>query len=89
MTLCPFFSRARVLVSVSKAMKKHHVHSNSYEGKHLTGAGLQFRVLVHCHPGRTHGGMQADRVLERYLKVLQLNPQTAGREMDTGIGFSI
>ena len=37
-------------------MKKHHDHSNSYKRKHLIGAGLQFRSLVHCHHGREYGG---------------------------------
>lgn len=35
-----------------------------YDGKHLIGADLQFRELVHFHD-RKHGGMHADMVLER------------------------
>ena len=27
------------------AVKRHHDHSNSYKGKHLVGAGLQFQRL--------------------------------------------
>jgi hypothetical protein len=38
---------------------------NSYKkGKHLTGAGLQFRGSVHYHPGRKHGSTQADMLME-------------------------
>jgi hypothetical protein len=36
--------------------------------KHLIGAALQFRGLVHYHHGRKHGGMQADMVLEKELE---------------------
>ena len=36
-------------------MKRHHDHGNSYKGKHLIGAGLQFRSLVCCHHGKKHG----------------------------------
>ena len=46
----------------SIAAKRHH--GNSYKGKHLIGAGLQFRGLVHCHHGWEHGGVLADMVLE-------------------------
>ena len=64
-----------VIVRVSIAVKRCHDHSNSYKGKHLTGAGLQFRGLVHCHHGRKHGGTQADMVLEKELRVLHRNSQ--------------
>ena len=43
------------------AVMTHHDH----EGKHLVGAGLQFRGLVHYHHGGKHDGTQADMVLER------------------------
>ena len=39
-------------------MKRHHDHSNSYKGKHLIGAGLQGRGLVHYHHEEKHGGRQ-------------------------------
>jgi hypothetical protein len=61
-------------------VKRHHVHSNSYKGKHLTRAGLQFRGLVPYQYGRKHGSMQADMVLEKELRVLYLNWQEAERE---------
>ena len=60
-------------------MKRHRGYSNSYKGWHLIGAGVQFRGLVHCHHGGKHGGMQADMVLERKLRVLHMDPQGAGR----------
>jgi hypothetical protein len=37
--------KTTVIVRVSIPAKRHHDHSNSYNGKHLTGAGLQFRGL--------------------------------------------
>jgi hypothetical protein len=47
-------------------------------------AGRVRRVVVQgtdssCIDGK-HGGMQADMVLEMGLRVLHLDPQTAGRE---------
>jgi len=52
---------------------------NCYKGKHLIGAGLLFRGLVHYHHGGKHGVMQADMVLEKVLGVLHLDQQAAGR----------
>lgn len=40
--------------------------------KYLIGASLQFRDFLHYCPGRKHGNINADMVLERYLRVLQL-----------------
>ena len=45
--------------------------------------GLQFRGLVHCHHRGKDGGMQADMVLEKELRVLHPDLQTAGRETVT------
>ena len=53
------------LSQCSIAVKRHHHRGNSYNGKQLIGAGLQFRGLTHSHTGRKHGGMQADMVLQR------------------------
>lgn len=53
---------------VSIAVKTHHDHGNSHKGKHVIGAGLQFRDSVHYHHGRKHC-RQADMVLERDLSV--------------------
>lgn len=63
------------------AMKRHH--SNSYKGKHLIMAGLQFRGLVcYCH-GRKHGSSQADRVLKKEWRALYSDRQAPGRNGDT------
>ena len=68
-----------VLVRVSIAVKKHHGQGNSYKGKHFIGVGLQFRGSVHYH----HGGLQADVVLEKLLRVLHLDLKAAGRDCHT------
>lgn len=34
----------------------HYDHGNSYEGKYLIEADLQFRGLVYYHYGEKHGG---------------------------------
>ena len=58
--------------------KRHHDHSNSDKGKHLTGPGLpSFRGVVHHHYGRKHGSVQADMVPEKELRVLRLDLQAA------------
>ena len=49
---------------VSIAVKRHHGYGKFYKGKHLFGAGLQFRGSVHYHGGK-YGSTQADMVLER------------------------
>jgi hypothetical protein len=67
------------------AVKRHHDHNNSYKGKHLIGAGLQFRDSVHYHHGGKHGGTQAGRVLKRDLRDLYRDQQAARRESDTGL----
>jgi hypothetical protein len=36
-----------------------------------------FRGIVYYHHGRKHGSMQADMVLEKELRVLHLDLQTA------------
>ena len=51
---------------VSIVMKRHHGHhGNSYKGKHLIGADLQFHRLAHYHHGGNHGSMKATMVLEK------------------------
>jgi hypothetical protein len=60
-----------------------------YKGKHFIGAGSWFRGLVHYHHGGNHGGMQTDIMLEKELRVLHLDQQTAGRENDTWPGLTI
>ena len=49
-------------------MKRHHDHSNSYKGKHLTGWLVISEVYSIIIMGG-HGGMQADMVLEKELRV--------------------
>ena len=73
---------------VSIAVKRHHEHGNSYKGKHLIGAGLQFRGLVHYHHGRKRGSVQSDMMLEKESRILRLDLQVAGREKHTGPGLS-
>jgi hypothetical protein len=68
-------------------VKRNGDPSNSHKGKHLIGAGLQFRGSVHYHHGEKHGSMQAD-VLEKELRVLYQDLQAAGRESDTGPGLN-
>ena len=63
-------------------VKRHHDHSTSDKEKHLIGAGLQFRGLVHYHHGKRYGGMQAHTVLEKELGVLQLDLQEAKRNSE-------
>ena len=43
--------------------------------KHFTGMAYSFRDLVHYPHGGKHGSIQADMVLEKELRVLNLDPQ--------------
>lgn len=72
---------------VSMAVKGHHDYRNSYKRKHLTRADLQFRGIVHYFYGRKYGGMKADMVLEKMLRVLHLDQQATERNSDTSPGF--
>ena len=54
------------------AVKRPYGHGNSYKGKHLTEAGLQFIGLVHCHHGRKDGSTQINMVLEMELRFLYI-----------------
>ena len=66
-----------VLVRVPIAVKRHHDHSNSYKRKAFHWDGLQsFSPL-----SSGHGGMQADMVLEKELRVPHLDPQAIGSEL--------
>lgn len=47
--------KGQCLSRCSVAMKGHHSQGNLYKRKHLIGAGLQLRRLVHCHHDRKHG----------------------------------
>lgn len=48
---------------------------SSYKGKPLTGAGLVSEVqsIIYLH-GKKHGGVQADMMLEKELRILHLDP---------------
>lgn len=62
---------------VSTAVKRYHDHSNSYKGKDLVGAGLQFRGSVHYCMVRSKAAW-ADMMLEKELRVLDPDLQAAG-----------
>ena len=47
-----------------------------------------FRGLVCYHHGEKHGGMQADMVLEKELRVLHLDPKAARRRLCTTLGVA-
>jgi hypothetical protein len=64
-------------------------HINSYKGKHLIGASLQFRSLVHSHHGEKHGCAQTDMVLQKELRVLHLDPWAAGDCSHSGCSWNI
>ena len=72
-------SLVSVLVRVSIAIKRKHEHNNSYKGKPLVGAGLQFQrfspliIMVRSMAARTQG----DIVLEKEPRALHLDIQTA------------
>jgi len=70
-----------VFLRNSTAVKRYHYQGNSYKEKYLIGSGLQFRCLVHYHHGRKQGSVQADVVLEKEMRVLHQDQQTAGKEL--------
>lgn len=59
-------------------MKGHNDHGNSYKGNISLGLVYRFKDLAYYHHGRKHGGVQADVVLEKEMRVLLLDLQTAG-----------
>jgi hypothetical protein len=67
------------LSQCSIVVMRHHDHNKSGKGKHLIGAGIQFRSLVHYHPGRKHGNVKAKMVVRKELRVLQLEQQAASK----------
>ena len=70
-------------------MKIHLDHSNSLKRKHLMGLPYKSEVVSLVIRGRKHGGMLADMVLERQLRVLHLEPEAAGSHCPTGCGLGI
>lgn len=61
----------------SIAISRYHDYGNSYKRKHLLGLADSFIGLVHSHHCSVHAGIQAAMVLEKKLRVLLPNPQTA------------
>lgn len=70
---------------VSIAVNRHHSHSNSYEGKHVIGAGLELRSLFHY----CHGNVHKDMMLGKQLRIHHLDWQAAGRkgDIETALSF--
>ena len=60
------------MVMVPIAVKRHHVHDNSYKEKHLTRVAYSLEVQSTIIIMVGHGSRQADIVLERQLRVLHL-----------------
>jgi hypothetical protein len=46
----------------------------------LLGLAYSFRGLIHYHLSRKHGGIQADIVLEKELRVLHLDLKATRRD---------
>lgn len=59
-------------------MKRHNDHNNSYEIQ--LGLAYHFRDLVSYYHSGKHWDTQADMGLEKWLRVLHLEPKAAGRE---------
>jgi hypothetical protein len=62
-----------ILVRVSIAMKRCHDQSISHKGKHLIGAGLQFQRFGPLSSRQKDGGIKANMVLEKGLRVLRFD----------------
>jgi hypothetical protein len=54
-------------------MKRHHDQGNSYKKKYLIGASFQFERFSPISPWWEHGNIQADIVLEKELRILNLD----------------
>ena len=67
-------------------MKGHHDHGNSYKGKLSLGLAYSLRGSARYHHGGKHGSMQADLVLEKELRVLHLDLQTAEGDSNSALG---
>jgi hypothetical protein len=89
-----------VLIRIAIAMMKHHVHHalpGNSPSLRETRAGTQAgqgpggqswcwcRGLVHYHRGREHGGTKAHMALEKYVRVLRLDPRR--KRSEPGICF--
>ena len=63
----------RFLVKVSIAVKKHMTTGNLIKGNVSLGLAYNFRGVVYY----IHDGMLSDIVLEKEMRALHLDPQTA------------
>jgi hypothetical protein len=55
----------------------------------LLAQAYRFRGSVHYHHGGKHGGMPADMVLEKELRVLHLDLQAAERDCHAGCSLRV
>ena len=69
------FTKLLVSVRVSIAVKRHCDHGNSYQGKSLIGwlTFPEHQFIIIWYSVVLYGGVQADVVLEKELKVLHLD----------------
>jgi hypothetical protein len=51
---------------MSIVVKGQHDQGNSYKGKHLIGAVLQFKGSVHYYHGRKHGSVHAYIMMKQF-----------------------
>lgn len=70
-----------LLYGVSVGVKRYHDRSNSYKGKHLTGAGLQFQRFSPLSSRQETWCAGVDGVLEEELRFLHLDQQATGSEL--------
>ncbi|KAL6084023.1 hypothetical protein STEG23_029938 [Scotinomys teguina] len=69
-----FEKKINVSVRVSITVKRHHDHSNSYKEKTFHWGWLTVSEVESIIIRAEHGGMQADMVLEKELRVLHPDP---------------
>jgi hypothetical protein len=67
--------------------ERNHDHGNSSKGKHLVEATFKVQRFSPLSSGWKHGGTQADRVLEKKLRVLHPAPQATGRDSVPSLSF--
>ena len=76
----------------SIVVSRHQNYSSSYKEQYLIGAGLQFQrttspLLSSWQGGWQQAGRQAGMVLGKELRALHPDPQAAGRETSSAMGF--
>jgi len=70
------------------AVKRQYDRGNSYKGKHLTGAGSEFRCLVHYHHGRQEAWRHTGRPGAGEVAEGSASGLADNRKSDTGPGLS-